>query len=658
MKLLNQSIAPTALVLFLLLLKPGLTQNVIVLQQGSQGYLGCSDAHILINKPSHNTGAVQGLELTGNGGVNDAKHGLIRFDLSSLPQSLEVDSAWVSLYLHFRRTEQREPKTLGIYELLRDWGEGTGIAGEGYDGRPAGTGECNWHYARYSSLPWTLPGANGTGSDTAPQALDSVVIEPGLASGSWVSFDVTETVRRWIADSNSNQGWLVREPVVSPATGILNFASANNASIEQRPKLTLASNAGDALFVGALEASAGAETLAVRLPVSGDCNDNAVVQVAIARTGQPQFGTPVAMERSGDAYRLVFYGLMPATYFVRVTASDADGIYGSAVQTSSALAVSANWTRAGALRVERLSGGRLRAVFPFFYDANGNNTASIRHRPRGEDDWSDPAAMVRKSDRFEAILTNIASGDIQAQIADPDGVQGDAEQIRAVVGSPDSGAVRLLHADARSCTLTTGVFTLFYHADSTDGWIHVQPDYASNRALCSQVLTGWNERLLQAKNIDSLSVHIDSDSIRVLFHTRTVFTASVTVYAKFPGLIRWRCTAQPAAGVQLSGGGAELALIDLADGRQLPSPSEIYARSAPNANSLFYLHDDRVIEGSLFYFANLTALNDYFASQQTAPRNCAVIEPTTMGFYRPSSGRPLAGQSLVVLDSFTQLTPG
>jgi hypothetical protein len=36
----------------------------------------------------------------------------------------------------------------------------------------------------------------------------------------------------------------------------------------------------------------------------------------------------------------------------------------------------------------------------------------------------------------------------------------------------------------------------------------------------------------------------------------------------------------------------------------------------PYANSLFYLHDDQVIEGTLFYFVNLTTLNSYFASQQ------------------------------------------
>ena len=35
--------------------------------------------HILANKPDWNTGAEEGLEVTGNGGANDAKHGLLRF---------------------------------------------------------------------------------------------------------------------------------------------------------------------------------------------------------------------------------------------------------------------------------------------------------------------------------------------------------------------------------------------------------------------------------------------------------------------------------------------------------------------------------------------------------------------------------------------------
>jgi hypothetical protein len=48
-------------------------QSQIILQQGMQGYVGCEDAHILIDKPTHNTGAAEGLELTGNGWCSDAK---------------------------------------------------------------------------------------------------------------------------------------------------------------------------------------------------------------------------------------------------------------------------------------------------------------------------------------------------------------------------------------------------------------------------------------------------------------------------------------------------------------------------------------------------------------------------------------------------------
>ncbi|HNR67955.1 MAG TPA: DNRLRE domain-containing protein [bacterium] len=631
-------------------------QSQIILQQGMQGYVGCEDAHILIDKPTHNTGAIEGLELTGNGGAGDAKHGLIRFDLSHLSPTLKVDSAWLSIALQFRRTEQKAAKTIGAYELLRSWNAGSGASPEGYDGRQAVAGECNWQFARYPADAWAVAGAGGLASDYAAEAQDSVTIDPGMSNGVWISFDATASVKKWLTEPESNCGWLLRETLISPANGILNFYASENRNAVMRPVLSIAAGADDALFVGSLQVVAGAESLLVRLPASGDSNGNASAEAAIARTGQPQFGTPVAMQRRGDGFCHVFSDLVPATYFVRIRAADPDGVFGSSVQTSSAAAVSADWLQAGALAAERLSGGRLRAILPFEHDLNRNSSVFISCRPAGGD-WSMPMAMNRKNEHYEYTYSSIPSGEIRAQINDPNGVVGQAEQTLAITSSPDSGEVAVLFADRRSFLLQSGSFAIRYDADSTDGWIQIRPVYGGERALRTQMLTGWTDRLLLPQHIDSIAVHTGEDSIEVVFHTRTVFTPSLTLYRRFPGLIRCRCAVGKANGQKLAAGGPELQFFDLTSQKSLPTPDEIYARSAPYANSLFYLHDDQVIEGTLFYFVNLTTLNSYFAGQQLAAKNCIAIESTNLGFYRPTGNRALTDQSLV-LDSFLFLSPG
>ena len=91
-------------------------QSAFLFHDGLNGYLGCSDVHIFADKPGWNTGNEPLLEATGNGGLTDAKHTLIRFDLSSIHSSTQIDSAFLSLYFYARRTQQTGNKTLAIYK--------------------------------------------------------------------------------------------------------------------------------------------------------------------------------------------------------------------------------------------------------------------------------------------------------------------------------------------------------------------------------------------------------------------------------------------------------------------------------------------------------------------------------------------------------------
>ncbi len=90
-------------------------QPLFIFQQGHAGYTGASDTHIFINKPNNNAGGETLLEASGNDGAADAKHALIRFDLSALPSDLQIDSAWVALYFTQTRTLSEMASGLAYY---------------------------------------------------------------------------------------------------------------------------------------------------------------------------------------------------------------------------------------------------------------------------------------------------------------------------------------------------------------------------------------------------------------------------------------------------------------------------------------------------------------------------------------------------------------
>ena len=269
------------LLLTMLIGGPLLAQEELILQHRRDGYAGCQDAHLLANKPGWNTGGEDGLEATGNGGEADAKHLLLRFDLSSLPAESRIDSAWIELYLVKRRTPQSVPKTLAAYRLNRSWSEGSGDDAGGYDGHPAAAGEVCWSHAAFPDVPWSLPGANGVPQDHAARPEGERLIDPADPAGRWYGWKVTDLVQEWLSRPDSNFGLVLREPSVSAGTGILNFASSQFAADSLRPRLRLllASSSPQTIAL-ALTASAASGAISVRWPCRGDANGNGYAEIA------------------------------------------------------------------------------------------------------------------------------------------------------------------------------------------------------------------------------------------------------------------------------------------------------------------------------------------------------------------------------------------
>lgn len=205
--------------------------RLVRLQNGLNGYTGCSDAHIMEYIPNNNTGANPVMEFGRySGTLEDDKSILIRFELEENGEILTgvVDSAFLWLTVSgFRNGEN--PKTMSCAPLLKSWNEGFG---EGIDGVGASSGEVTWLEAQKGVDPWLTPG----GDYETP--IDRVIVFP--VPDSQVKVDITDAAKLWLSRPESNFGVILFEENPSLENGTIQFYSSQSNDPDKRPRLVLA----------------------------------------------------------------------------------------------------------------------------------------------------------------------------------------------------------------------------------------------------------------------------------------------------------------------------------------------------------------------------------------------------------------------------------
>lgn len=89
----------------------------------------------------------------------------------------------------------------------------------------------------------------------------------------------------------------------------------------------------------------------------------------------------------------------------------------------------------------------------------------------------------------------------------------------------------------------------------------------------------------------------------------------------------------------------------------LTTQGMVYVTQSGPTSGLAYLSLARPQTGSLFYFQNFTALNDYFQVTQTEPTNAVHIQWPEIGFSLPASEQPLeAGKEVTLSDAYLYLS--
>jgi len=141
---------------------------------------------------------------------------LIQFDLSSLPEGVEVLAASLGLYCY--DAESGTPVGVGVHQVLRPWLET----------------EATWRRAAVGE-PWEVAGCDGAADRVSTPAGDPQTLD---GAGCWYDFDVTSVAQLRMTGEAENHG-LVLMAVPASAGRTFYLRSAMSADPNVRPRLVI-----------------------------------------------------------------------------------------------------------------------------------------------------------------------------------------------------------------------------------------------------------------------------------------------------------------------------------------------------------------------------------------------------------------------------------
>ena len=152
------------------------------------------------------------------------RRGVIAFDVAgSIPPGSTIHSA--SLRMNMSRTLSDTARTISLYKLLTDWGEGTSDAGaEEGRGAPATTNDATWRHRFFSTSFWATQGGNFS---TTLSASSSVGPNGPYI---WSSPQLTADVQSWFNTPASNFGWVIVGAEASGGATAKRFDTRENSN--------------------------------------------------------------------------------------------------------------------------------------------------------------------------------------------------------------------------------------------------------------------------------------------------------------------------------------------------------------------------------------------------------------------------------------------
>lgn len=183
----------------------------IVLQRGLNGYSGVSDSTMNGWEPATLYGRIARIYIRSG----EWMEGVLRFDLSSIPENAVVKRAVLGMFVDARSNSYT--MDVQVHRLLRPWKES----------------EVNWNQAM-NGIPWAEPGAKAAGVDSAAEYVARTTLN---AVQTWVEWDITPLVQDWVRYPEGNFGMLLKG--VGSAGVRYDLFSSEWANVSARPKLTI-----------------------------------------------------------------------------------------------------------------------------------------------------------------------------------------------------------------------------------------------------------------------------------------------------------------------------------------------------------------------------------------------------------------------------------
>lgn len=143
--------------------------------------------------------------------ANGAAHPILRFNITSIPASVVIDSAILNLY---QNSGEGNPVTSSAHYVTTRWDEN----------------QATWEN-RLTGVAWTTGGG-----DFVPRTADSKVVDNTLG---WKSWNVTQMVDLWYRGRLNNFGLIIEGPNPGPNCNKVFYSSEYAVNPDLRPKLDI-----------------------------------------------------------------------------------------------------------------------------------------------------------------------------------------------------------------------------------------------------------------------------------------------------------------------------------------------------------------------------------------------------------------------------------
>jgi hypothetical protein len=238
---------------------------------------------------NNNMGGANFIAGGADGAGANARRGLLRFDLASIPADAVIESAELRLTVPSGNTANG--RDFSLYRMLVDWQEGTR---SGNNGSAAMPGDATWNNRAHPDQPWGAPGGLA-GTDFLATASATTFVG-GFGNYTWTG--LADDVAAWLLEPAGNFGWMLMSDDENTSQSARRFGS-RTASTNARPSLTimysLSPLPGDANGdrevdlndFNILKANFGTGTTRAE----GDFNDDAMVDLNDFNILKANFGT-------------------------------------------------------------------------------------------------------------------------------------------------------------------------------------------------------------------------------------------------------------------------------------------------------------------------------------------------------------------------------